>query len=96
MVGQALYGTERFVEELQPYLKLELKTKEIPKSQRFAGRPTLSELLPKALFRNKPQRNDAMGRAHLEHGYTLKEIADKIGIHYTTVSKVVSRYGIML
>lgn len=28
--------------------------------------------------------------AHLAHGYTLKDIADYLGIHYTTVSKIVS------
>nr|MBF0223650.1 LacI family transcriptional regulator [Desulfobulbaceae bacterium] len=28
--------------------------------------------------------------AHITHGYTLKEIADCLGIHYTTVSKVVA------
>ncbi|MCP3888149.1 MAG: helix-turn-helix domain-containing protein [Desulfobulbaceae bacterium] len=47
------------------------------------------------IFRNKPLRNDAIIKAHLEHGYTLKEIADKIGIHYTTVSKVVSKHDSM-
>ncbi|MBW6464464.1 MAG: helix-turn-helix domain-containing protein, partial [Firmicutes bacterium] len=29
-----------------------------------------------------------ISKAHLEYGYTLKEIADSIGIHYTTVSKI--------
>ncbi len=52
----------------------------------------IAELLPEAIHRSKPQRNDAIVTAHLEHGYTLKEIADEIGIHYTTVSKVLSRY----
>ena len=80
LVGQAIYGSERFVEELQAYLRQEVQTKEIPKSQRFAGRPTLAELPSEAIFRNKPQRNDAIVKAHLEHGYTLKEIADEIGI----------------
>jgi len=28
--------------------------------------------------------------AHIIHGYTLKEIADCPGIHYTTVSKAVA------
>jgi putative transposase len=95
LVGQAIYGSERFVEELQLYLGQDQQSKEIPKLQRFAGRPTLAELIPEAIYRNKPQRNDAIVKAHLEHGYTLKEIADEIGIHYTTVSKVLSRYDEM-
>ena len=95
LVGQAIYGSERFVEELQVYLGQDQQSKEIPKLQRFAGRPTLVELIPEAIYRNKPQRNDAIVKAHLEHGYTLKEIADEIGIHYTTVSKVLSKYDEM-
>jgi plasmid maintenance system antidote protein VapI len=29
--------------------------------------------------------------AHLEYGYTLKEIADLIGVHYIKVSKIVRK-----
>jgi DNA-binding MarR family transcriptional regulator len=28
--------------------------------------------------------------AHIEYGYTLAEIGDHLGLHYTTVSKVVN------
>jgi hypothetical protein len=38
-------------------------------------------------------RNKAMHDAHVIYGYTLKEIADQLGIHYTTVSKVVKDEG---
>jgi hypothetical protein len=31
-----------------------------------------------------------MRLAHLEYGYTLAEIGQHLGLHYTTVSKVVS------
>ena len=34
------------------------------------------------------ERNRKIWTAHLKFGYTLKEIADCLGIHYTTVSKV--------
>ncbi|MBW2683495.1 MAG: helix-turn-helix domain-containing protein [Deltaproteobacteria bacterium] len=29
--------------------------------------------------------------AHEQYGYTLKEIADQLAIHYTTVSKVLKQ-----
>jgi DNA-binding MarR family transcriptional regulator len=32
--------------------------------------------------------------AHMTHGYTLKEIGDYLGIHYTTVSKVIAREAV--
>ncbi|MBI5182128.1 MAG: helix-turn-helix domain-containing protein, partial [Nitrospirae bacterium] len=31
----------------------------------------------------------AIYHAHVRYGYTLKEIADYLGIHYTTISKAV-------
>ncbi len=39
----------------------------------------------------KPSRNLNTVAAHVEYGYTLKEIADHLGLHYTTVSKVAGR-----
>ncbi len=31
-----------------------------------------------------------MHQANVKYGYTLEEIADYLGVHYTTVSKAVS------
>jgi DNA-binding MarR family transcriptional regulator len=36
----------------------------------------------------KTVRNKQIETAHMQYGYTLKEIADRLHIHYTTVSKV--------
>ena len=38
---------------------------------------------------DKQARNKQMYKAHIKHGYTLKEIANYLGVHYTTVSKVI-------
>jgi IS30 family transposase len=32
-----------------------------------------------------------MYEAHLQYGYTLKEIAEYIGVHYSTVSRAIKR-----
>jgi len=32
-----------------------------------------------------------MYEAHLQYGYTLKDIAEYIGVHYATVSKAIKR-----
>jgi transposase len=42
---------------------------------------------------SKQGRNKAIFAAHVKHGYTMKEIADLVGIHYTTVSKVISAHN---
>jgi DNA-binding MarR family transcriptional regulator len=34
-----------------------------------------------------------MHAAHTKHGYTLKEIADHLEIHYSTASKAIKEMG---
>jgi hypothetical protein len=41
--------------------------------------------------KTKDRRNTNNYNAHIRQGYTLKEIADYLGIHYTTVSKVMTK-----
>jgi len=62
---------------------------EVPRSQRFAMRPPLT-----ALFAGLGSRSDRDTRcilAVLEHGYTMKEVAEFLGLHYATVSRILSR-----
>jgi putative transposase len=61
---------------------------EIPRNQRFVGRQSLEDLFYDSAELTKEIRNQKISKAHLEYGYTLKEIADSIGVHYTTVSKI--------
>lgn len=90
LVGQIFLGGENFVSELQGLLEEKKETKEIPKLQRYPGRPSLAKLFPVRDSNDKKQRNKAINTAHLSYGYTLKEIGDYLGIHYTTVSRVIS------
>jgi hypothetical protein len=39
----------------------------------------------------KGPRDTGINTAHMSYGYTLKEIAGYLGIHYTTVSKVIGK-----
>lgn len=59
----------------------------VPKEQRYLNRPPLPELLEK--IKEKPARNKQIAEAYISYGYTMKEIAGTLGIHYTTVSKVI-------
>jgi DNA-directed RNA polymerase specialized sigma54-like protein len=41
---------------------------------------------------SKEERNQKINHLdHIRHGYGLKEIADNLEIHYTTVSKIVKK-----
>jgi hypothetical protein len=75
--GKPILGAKGFVERFCERLKEAAPLEEIPKAQRFAE------------VNDKNQRNEKIYRACVDHRYTMKEIASHLGIHYTTVSKVI-------
>jgi hypothetical protein len=89
--GQILLGDETFVLGLKPYIKRVQAVREIPREQRFAGRPMLEEFLKDAQRQSKVIRNRMILEAHLRYGCTLVEIGKAIGLHYTTVSRIVNQ-----
>ena len=86
--GQILLGEEGFIEKYKDLLSDKEQIKEIPRPQRYVSRPRLSKLLSKE--DKTARRNSGIHSAHVKYGYTLKEIADHLEIHYTTVSKAIN------
>lgn len=86
--GQVLLGSERFVERLRPLLADREELTEVPRAQRLAHRPSLRELFSHRVRSDKRRRDQAICRAFLEYGYTLAAIGRALGLHYSTVSKV--------
>jgi hypothetical protein len=60
-----------------------------PRTQRQAARPPLGEYLPPDIVSELSRRNEGMARAYFDGRYTQKEIADHLGLHFTTVSAIV-------
>ena len=87
--GQAMLGSEAFVEKMRPLLKDSHELKEISRAQRLLHRPGLEQLLTKSVQGAKILRDAAIRKAHLEYGYSMAAIARHVGIHYSTVSKVI-------
>ena len=69
--------------EIKHLLRGKEKLKEIT-------RPALKEI-----FKAKDQKSKDQVRyeAHLQYGYTLKDIAEYIGLHYSTVSRAIKKIG---
>ncbi|NOQ52717.1 MAG: addiction module toxin RelE [Desulfuromonadaceae bacterium] len=88
--GQIFLGTDAFVQRAKAHFAENAAMPEIPRQQRHAGRPPLEVLFPPDGKTPKTERNRLIRRAHTEYGYMLKEIAQALGIHYTTVSKVIN------
>ncbi|HTF99847.1 MAG TPA: hypothetical protein VK654_04565 [Nitrospirota bacterium] len=87
--GQVLLGEEDFIDRYKDLLSDKEPVKEIPRPQRYISRPSLTRLLLKE--DTGARRNKRIHTAHVKHGDILKEIADHLGIHYTTVSKAIKR-----
>ena len=51
-------------------------------------RPPLNKIFK---YKDKKSKNKALYEAHLQYGYTLKDIAEYIGIYYTTESRAVKK-----
>lgn len=87
--GQTLLGESDFVERLRGYLRGSEAMKEIPRRQRYVGRPTLQQVFAGKL--NRARRDTLIVRAVERHGYSQREVADVVGLHYSTVSRVANR-----
>jgi putative transposase len=87
--GQSILGEDEFIKRFLNHAKGYEEVKEIPKSQRYIGRPGLVELMKGAKRRKEISRKakEAVER----YGYSQKEVADYLGIHYSTVSRMVNK-----
>ena len=90
--NQSLLGEPDFVDQLSEYLRGREEIKEIPKSQRYMNRPSMDEI-----FKNakdiKEKRDLRIADAAVRWGYSQREIADYLRLHYSTVSRLLNETG---
>lgn len=76
-------GTQEFIATHLPSGDV---SAEVPSRQLPSERPPLSEILEQG------ESDEGISRAYREHGYLLKEIAEALGCHYSTVSRRLRRH----
>ena len=91
ITGQVFLGSQRFVQRLQILLADSQEIAEIPRVQRYATRPSLKDLFSRKDSWNRNEMDRRIHESHVSFGYTLKEIAAHLGIHYTSASRAVKR-----
>lgn len=89
LTGQIFLGSDTFIQEIKNQAAAPISPNETALADRYAGRPVLTDLFEPHPGWTKDQRNNVITQAHIEYGYRLKQIAGVLGIHYSTVSKVV-------
>jgi REP element-mobilizing transposase RayT len=87
MLEKVIVGAEAFRQRLSERLRATRSVKEVPRAQRYEGRPALSELFEGSM--TKKGRDRRIVEAHSAHGYTQKAIADHLDMHYATISRIV-------
>ncbi len=88
--GQSILGEREFVNRLIDYARGYEEVKEIPKVQRYLNRPGLEEIF-KNTEGEKRKRDRGIAEAVKRWGYSEKEIADYLRLHYSTVSRLIGR-----
>lgn len=83
--NQVFLGSEQYVEAIQRKIDYGKDLSEIPKSQRRAK--------PKSLRyydRQADSRNAAIVAAYASGGYSMKEIGEYYGLHYSRISRILT------
>ena len=86
LTKQIFLGREEAVSHWQSMIDGDVDLSEIPSSQRRAKPKSIEEYQA-----NAKTRNEAITQAYSSGGYTLKELGDYFGLHYSTVSGIVKR-----
>ncbi len=91
--GQIFLGADEFINRLRGLLGEREGEKEVPRVQRYVGRPLLRELFRGKKREERTIEDRAIYDAYVRYGYTMKEIGDHLGFHYATVSRAIKRVG---
>jgi hypothetical protein len=83
---QAFLGSDAFVETMMRKVPKGKDLREVPQSK---TRPPARPLADYA--QAHPDRNRAIAEAYASGGYTMQQIGDYFGLHYSRVSKIVRR-----
>lgn len=86
--GQLYLGDENFIDKIKKLIKNKETLKEIPKTQWYIAKPSLEDIFK---HKNKKLIDKAAYEAHVRYGYTLKDIAEHLDVHYATISRAVKR-----
>jgi len=89
--GQSILGEEDFINQFIEHVRRFEEIKEIPRGQRYLGRPALKDLFSEKGLRNRKMGNEGVAKAVGEWGYSQREVADYLSLHYSTLSRLMKQ-----
>jgi REP-associated tyrosine transposase len=94
--AQSILGEEEFAITLMDYLSGKRNIAELPKSQRYVDRPNLDKMFSQNILQDITKRNKKILEAVERHGYKQRDVADYLGMHFTSISRILRQSGVML
>ncbi len=91
--AQSILEEEEFAATLIDYLHGKRDIAELQKSQRYVDRPSLDKIFSKA--EDIVKRNEKILEAVDQHGYKQRDIAAYLGMHFTSVSRILRQAGML-
>jgi putative transposase len=94
--AQSILGREDFPEDLVDYIKGHKDIIDIPRSQRYLARPGLESLFTDNVLHDILQRDEMIAEAVNGYGYRQREVADHLGMHFSSISRIMRNKMVML
>jgi len=86
--ARSILAEEDFIERIEDHLRGKKEILEIPKSQRYMNRPILWKLFEEEVIGDKRRRDKRIVEAVEGFGYSQREVADHLGMHFSSVSRI--------
>ena len=86
--AQCVLGESTFMEEVVLHVKSRENIPDISKPERFLNRPDIPSIFTPEVLNRKSKRNDRIVEAIRMHGYTQREVANYLNLHFTTISRI--------
>jgi REP element-mobilizing transposase RayT len=83
--NQVFLGSEEFVDELRKKIQKDRDLSEIPRSQRRGKPRSLAHYAKSA-----DSRDESIVAAYASGGYSMKQIGEYFGLHYSRVSRIIA------
>lgn len=87
--GQIFLGQEDYMAQMQDHLSTKRQVREVPRVQRYADRPALSQILGQNTPRSQAERDELIYDAYRRYGYSMTSIAHELGLHNSTISRII-------
>ena len=86
--AQSILGEENLIERIEDHLRDKKEVPEIPKSQRYMNRLILGTLFGEEVIGDKRRRDKRIVEAVEGFGYSQREVADHLGMHFPSISRM--------